>query len=411
MKVKHTIRTAFLGLSTHKGRSALTILGIVIGVAAIIIVMSLGSGAQALIVGEINQLGAETVAVVPGENITDPAAVFADSLTQRDVDALSLRANVPDMVDIMPAVIVSGGTSYDGTSYTPALILGAAAEFFGDTFGVYPDQGTVFTDADIRVSDRVVILGATVKEELFGNDTAIGERITIRGTRFRVVGVYPETGQRAMFDIDDMVLVPYTTAQTYLTGTNHFHRILLKADDPANVNRMAADIEATLRDSHGLHPGEDADFTVMTQQGLIEQVSTIVGILTAFLASVVAIALVVGGIGIMNIMLVSVTERTKEIGLRKALGATRRNILDQFLLEAVILTSAGGIIGVMLGAGIAFVASLIMAEVIAVGWEFNFPLSAAVIGVTVSAAIGLAFGIYPASQAAKKEPIEALRYE
>ncbi len=411
MNFKQTVLTALSGLSTHKGRSALTILGIVIGVASIIAVMSLGSGAQQLIVGEISQLGAETVAVIPGDDITDPTAIFADLLTQRDVDALSVRSNVPDRLEISPIVITSGLVSYRGESYRPGFIIGADAEFFAETFGMYASDGASFTKSDIQAGNRVVMIGRKVKNELFGDSDAIGESIMIRDSRFRVVGVSPAIGQRAMFDIDELVLVPYTSAQTYLVGGSGFHRIIIKADSPDHVNRMAVDIENTLRDVRNLRPDDSANFSVVTQQGLIDQISTIVGILTAFLVSVVAISLVVGGIGIMNIMLVSVTERTKEIGLRKALGATRQDILRQFLMEAVILTVAGGLIGIALGALVAFGASLVLVQVLVTGWEYSFPISSAVIGVGVSATVGLVFGIYPANQASKKSPIEALRYE
>ena len=208
-----------------------------------------------------------------------------------------------------------------------------------------------------------------------------------------------------------MMMIPHTTAQRYVTGTDYYNEFILTADSADNVDKMVFDITATLRETHEIDFGEDNDFNVQTQQNLVDQISLITSILTAFLSAVVAISLIVGGIGIMNIMLVSVTERTKEIGLRKALGATRKDILRQFLYEAVMLTSIGGLIGIIIGALVSFSVSVILAQTVAEDWSFTFPISAAIIGIVVSGGVGLVFGIYPANQAAKKSPMEALRYE
>lgn len=410
IKFKYILLSAIEAIKLNKSRSFLTVLGIVIGVASIIMIMSLGSGAQNLILGEINQMGAETVMVLPGD-FNDPRAILSDSLTIRDYEAILVKANAPNLVSAMPAVLIPGNVSYLRETYTPAVMIGASAEFFGNTFRVFPSAGAMFTDVDINNNARVAVIGYKVKEELFGSSDAVGERINIRGTQLRVVGVYPKTGQRGIFDIDDIVIVPYTTAQTYLVGTNYFQRIIARADSPDNVDKLAHDIRATLRETHNIYPGEEDNFSVITQQGLIDQISVIIGILTAFLTAVVAISLVVGGIGVMNIMLVSVTERTREIGLRKALGATKKAILWQFLCEAVVLTMAGGLIGIILGASISFVVSLVLSQTVASGWAFSFPVGAAILGVGVSAVVGLIFGLYPAKRAADKSPIEALRYE
>ena len=205
--------------------------------------------------------------------------------------------------------------------------------------------------------------------------------------------------------------IPHTTALRYVTGTDYYNEIITKADTVEHVDKMVFDITATLREEHDIRPGDEQDFNVQTQANLIDQIQLVTSVLTAFLAATAAISLVVGGVGIMNIMLVSVTERTKEIGLRKALGARRGDIARQFLFEAVMLTGFGGLIGILLGAFISFIASLWLSHTIAPDWAFVFPLSAAVLGILVSGGIGLLFGLYPANQAAKKSPIEALRYE
>lgn len=410
MKTKHTFYTALRGLRTHPSRSALTILGIVIGVAAIIVVMALGNGAQSLIVGQISGLGAETVIVQPGSGLSEiQERVFSQSLTDKDVKALEKKSNVSNLEMIAPMVMVPGTIEYKGQAYSP-MIIGASAEFLSDTFDIYPKIGVPFSGNDIEQNARVVVIGSEIKEEIFGPSDAVGENIQIQGKKFRVVGVFPSKGQVGGLDINNLIVLPYTTAQV-LTGTNFYNQIFIKADSTENVEKLVFDIEATLRDTHGLDIGEEADFNVQTQQNLVDQIQSVISILTAFLGAVVAISLIVGGIGIMNIMLVSVTERTKEIGLRKALGATRSDILRQFLFEAVMLTSSGGLVGITLGALISWGAAIILAHTVAEGWTFVFPINAAILGFGVSASVGLIFGIYPASEASKKSPMEALRYE
>jgi putative ABC transport system permease protein len=310
----------------------------------------------------------------------------------------------------MPVLLVPGTASFEGETFQPTII-GGSIEFFSKAFNIYVNQGIPFNDTDIRQNASVAVIGHKVKEELFGASDALGEQITIKERKFRVAGIYPKKGQVSFFNVDELILIPYTTAQLYLLNIDYFHEIIVKADSAEFVERSVRDIEATLRETHGIQDPKDDDFFVVTQQGIIEQVQVIIGTLTLFLSSVVAIALVVGGIGVMNIMLVSVTERTREIGLRKALGATEKDILTQFLLEAIILTGIGGFIGIILGGAFAFVASVIINNVAGLDWQFTFPLSAVFLGLGVSTVVGVVFGIYPARQASKKSPIEALRYE
>lgn len=412
MTIKNTLKTAITGLNTHKSRSALTILGIVIGITAIILIMSVGQGAQDLIIGQIQGLGSKTIAVIPGREPTGPtdvAQIFADSLKERDLGLLNRKENVPYAKEIMPVVFGGETASYGSETYRPTVF--GSSDLIAKMFDIFPEKGTFFTDEEIKSRAGVVVIGAKVKEELFGASEAIGEKIRIKNQNFRVIGVLPKKGQVSFFNFDEMVIIPYTTAQEYVFGIKHFHRFIVEANSEEFIDRTVRDIEITLRNAHGITDISKDDFFVQTSADLTERLGSITDILTLFLTSIAAISLVVGGIGIMNIMLVSVTERTKEIGLRKAIGATGEDILRQFLFEAVILTGAGGFVGVSLGGILSFLVSLILSRVVGLEWGFSLPVSAVVLGIGVSAAIGLVFGIYPARQAARKSPIEALRYE
>lgn len=409
MPFKHVLLTAFQALESHKSRSALTILGIVIGVAAIIMVMSLGKGAEAMILGEVSGLGPETVVLRPGSSLTDiTQTVYSQTITTADIEALKKKQNVPNLIEIAPFVVTYEPVEYQGGLYRPS-IMGAPAEFIVNLFDLTLREGHLYTNDDIDQEARVAVIGSEISEELFGGLRAVGKQIKIKDKKFKVVGVLEEKGNIGGFNIDTLVLIPQTSVQTYLTGTDYFAEVMIRADSPENAEKLAYDVEATLRDTHNLSLHEENDFNITTQEETIAMIQTIITIFTSFLITVVAISLVVGGVGIMNIMLVSVSERTKEIGLRKALGATRRDILNQFLSEAVILTSVGGVVGVIIGASMSFLIAFILAKTVAEGWEFIFPIGGSILGVGVSAAVGLMFGIYPANQAAKKSPIEALR--
>lgn len=415
MKLRHIITASVTGLQANRVRSALTILGIVIGVASVLLIISVGRGAENLVQSEISGFGADMIAIRPGKEPTGPTDIagtlFADSLTDRDVEALRRKQNVPGLKDLAPALIVPTNISYQGETYRNAQIFGWSAEFMGNMFNMYPDEGVVFDDTDIRQRATVVLLGSKVKKELFGDMSAIGEVVKIKDRSFRVIGTYPPRGQVAFFNMDDLAIIPHTAAQTYLLGIDYYHEIIARAESPEAVPRTIRDIELTLRELHNITDPKNDDFFVVTQQAVMEQVGIILAALTAFLSSVVAIALVVGGIGVMNIMLVSVTERTKEIGLRKAVGATNRDIMLQFLAEAVILTGLGGVVGVLIGITLAFLVSVGLSQALSVDWVFTIPISAVLLGVGVAMIVGLVFGIYPARTAARKNPIDALRFE
>jgi len=415
MTIKFTLKTALTSLRANKVRSGLTILGIVIGIGAIMVIMSLGQGAQNLIVSQLQGLGSRTIIVIPGREPsgpTDPSVIetiLSDSLGTRELDALRRKTNAPRVERVLPLVFGVQTTEYQGETFRPT-ILGATREV-AEIFDATPSVGFMFDENDVKSNADVVVLGHRVKEELFGASTALGERIKIKGRNFRVIGVLPKKGQVSFFNFDESVLIPYTTAQRFVFGIKHFNRLIVEVDSERAVEQTVEDIQITLRNMHNITDPEKDDFFVVTQQGVIDQVTAIVGALTAFLSSVVAISLLVGGIGIMNIMLVSVTERTREIGLRKSLGATNKDILYQFLLEAVVLTGAGGLIGIILGAILSFAASVGLALYLGTDFTFSLPIFAAFLGLFVSFFVGVVFGLYPARQASKKSPMEALRYE
>lgn len=410
MNLKYSVQTAVTGLTTHKSRSALTITGIVIGITSIILVMSLGQGAQNLILSQVKGLGATTIITLPGRISFGPSTAtqtMNDSLKERDLNLVKTKANVPNAKYVMPMVVGAGKAVYGSNVYQVAVF--GSGELVPEIFNISPNRGFFFSEEDVRSQSAVVVIGYKVKQRLFDGDDAIDKKIRIKNTTFKVIGVLPEKGSSSSFD--DSVFMPYTTAQQYITGTKFYSRIVVEADSEENLRATVDDIKLTLRNSHNITDPDKDDFSVTTSADIASTLSTITSALTAFLAAVAAISLVVGGIGIMNIMLVSVTERTREIGLRKALGATNKDILTQFLLEAVMLTATGGLIGIILGGLLSYVISIFLTTYLKIDWVFVFPYFAALLGIVTASLVGLVFGIYPANQAAKKSPMEALRYE
>ncbi len=415
MTLNHIFKTSLIGLETNKARSFLTILGIVIGITAIILITSVGKGAQNLILSQIQSLGSKTIVVIPGrepKGPTDPSimeTLLSDSLKEKDIKALQNKINVPNLAKIMPIVFGIDISSYREETYR--LTIFGATDLITKMYDINPSQGTFFNDEDVKGMADVVIIGFKVKEQLFGNSDALGEKIKIKGRNFRVIGILPKKGTGSLINFDEAAFIPYTTAQQYIFGIKHYHRLVIEVNEEKNIEQVVKDIKATLRNSHGITDPAKDDFFIQTQADLIKTVSVITNILTLFLTAVAAISLLVGGVGIMNIMLVSVTERTREIGLRKAVGATENDILMQFLLEAIVLTVAGGIVGIILGGVLSLIFSIILTNMVDLKWPFSFPAFAAFLGLTVAALVGLVFGLYPARRAANMNPIEALKYE
>lgn len=412
MTLRHTIQTALRGLRVNSSRSLLTILGIVIGITAIILISSLGNGAQNLILAQVQGLGSKTIVVRPGKEPKGPsdvAQLFNDSLKARDLVALQKKSNVPTLTTIVP-VVIGAATASHGTETYSLSVFGISQDL-EQVFSLGVEPGGLFlSEDDIRAKASVVILGSKAKDELFGDSDAIGEKIKIKNQTFKVIGILQKKGA-SLINFDSVALMPYSTAQAYVMGQKHFTEFIVEADTEAHIDRTVQDIKSTMREMHNIPDPSQDDFYIETQAEVAKSLSTITDVLTYFLAAVASISLFVAGIGIMNIMLVSVTERTREIGLRKAIGATDKDILLQFLFEAVGLTASGGLIGIILGSFLSIVISFILSHFVHLAWVFTFPVKAAIVGILVSAFVGLAFGLYPARQAARKSPIEALRYE
>ncbi len=413
--IRAAIYTSTKRLLTNKSRSFLTMLGIIIGVGAVIIIMSLGAGAQGLILDQIKSFGTDKIGILPGQSEDDgpPASVYGiviTTLTYDDAIAISKKNNVPNIDAVVAYSIGVENTTYKANSYS-TTIKGVTHEY-PEVEGGELVGGRFITEDEEKGLSRVAVLGHTVKEELFGATNPVGKKIKIKKHIFEVIGVIEERGTVAFQNYDDQILIPIKTMQKTILGVDYVNMIRTKVDDEANIHKAQEDIILTLRDQHDIddQTGESDDFTVRNSADALDIISTITNSLKFFLAAMAALSLLVGGIGIMNIMLMSVKERTREIGLRKAVGANNSNIITQFLLETVAMTTIGGAFGVILGISISYIASLVIQQ-LGYSWTFSVSLSSIILSLMVASITGLVFGIYPASKASKLSPVEALRYE
>lgn len=401
---KESFLMAWASLIANKMRSILTMLGIIIGVAAVIALVSIGNGVKQDIQNSISSLGSNLLMVMPGAPRTPgvrPSAGSMKSLKVSDYEAISkldgVRAASP-MTNGSYVVIYQNKnwtTSVSGVSYN-----------YLDVNNWSMKSGRFLSEKNVQNRERVAVVGKTVVKNLFGDEDSVGAEIRVKNIPFRIIGVLNSKGSGAMGnDQDDMVIIPYTTAMERVEGVDYLRMIYVVGKDENGIDRLQSDIENLLRVRHGIKDTNLDDFNIQNMNSIMETMEETTGTLTLFLGAVAAISLVVGGIGIMNIMLVSVTERTREIGVRKALGATYSVIVTQFLIEAVVISLMGGIIGIILGIGSSKLIGM------ASGMSTVISIPTIVMSFAFSMAIGLIFGIYPARKAAKLNPIDALHYE
>ncbi len=403
-----TLRIAWGGIVANKLRSGLTILGMTIGVAAVIILIAVGNGSSKAVEERIESLGTNVLLVESGAArggsrfaaLTGGSSV---SLTRQDAAALQNRSEAPDVKSAAPVVNATGVTLvYNGTSYEPGTFVGTTPSYLA-AHGYHLQEGTAFTEADIVHHARVAVIGQTVVEELFPGQDPIGQTMRANGVNFEVIGVLAAKGSNGVSNLDEIVAAPITTVQDSLSGYGPIDSITVEATSESALSSAEAEVTQILEQRHKVKDTAEPGFEVINQGSLLETTSSTTSVFTTLLGEVAAISLLVGGIGVMNIMLVSVTERTREIGIRKAVGARRSDILTQFLTEAVLVSLIGGLTGVLLGV---------------VGSQFEIAgvhpaIATYSIFLAFGAAVltGLFFGTYPAGRAARLRPIEALRFE
>ncbi len=405
MKIIEILRVAFSSLLRNKTRSVLTMLGIIIGVGAVIAVVAIGEGAQYSVQQQIKSLGTNVIMIHPGHTMRGGASGGAGSfnrLTEADVKAV--RERCPSVLAVSAMTRIGAQIIYGNVNWATSVQ------------GVYPEwliirdwqlaSGTMFSDQDNRSGAKVCVLGKTVVRNLFPNEDPIDKIVRIRKMPFRVMGVLKEKGQNAFGqDQDDLIIAPFSTVQRKLQGSVYVGSMLVSARTAPEIRPAQSQISEVLRARMRVPPNEDLPFEVRTQTDIAETAKSTSAVFTSLLYSVAAVSLLVGGIGIMNIMLVSVTERTREIGIRIAIGARARDILFQFLVEALTLSAIGGALGIAFGIGGASVVSNIQ------GWPTLISSNAITAAVLVSGAVGVFFGYYPARKASRLDPIDALRYE
>ncbi len=407
MEYIEIILEAFTTLSVNKLRTSLAILGIVIGIGSVIALISLGQASQQTIQSQIQSLGSNLLTVNPGAQRSGPvqgATGSITSLTNADAQAIADSTEITTIKTVSPEYSSRSQVS-TSTSNTNTRIIGAVPEYI-DVHKLQVASGSFFSQTEVKTMAKVAVIGPTTATTLFGENTdPVGQTIRIGSQVFTIIGTTVAKGGTGFQNQDDSIYIPLTTAQKQIFGVNYLSSIALTAKSEAVMTQAQNEVGYLLLSRHQLKDPTTADFTIFSQQDILNTVSSVTGTFTTLLSGVAAISLLVGGIGIMNIMLVTVTERTREIGLRKALGAKRKIIITQFLIESVILTFTGGLLGIALGILISYLYSYATNSV------FVVSLNSVLLAFIVSAGIGVLFGWYPARKAAYLQPIEALRYE
>ena len=406
MNLGNLIKISLRALSNNKMRAFLTMLGIIIGVASVITMLAIGQGSKKSIQSQISEMGSNMIMIQPGAGLNGGVRTSSDSQQSLKMeDYISLRDKTTYIASCSPSVSSGGQFIYSGNNY-PASISGVTPEYL-DIRKLTVDEGNIFSKQQVASAAKVCLVGKTIIKNLFPNgDNPIGKVIRFNKIPFTIIGTLKEKGFNSMgMDQDNIVLAPYTTVQKRVLAITYIQGIFISALSENVTDKATDEIETILRTNHKLKTSDPDDFNVRSQKELSSMLTSTTDILTILLACIAGISLLVGGIGIMNIMYVSVTERTREIGLRMAIGAKGKDILSQFMIEAIIISFTGGIIGVLIGMGASFLVKL------AISWPISIQPFSVILSFVVCTMIGVFFGWYPAKKASQMDPIEALRYE
>lgn len=407
MKTSDILQETYIALLSNKARTGLTMLGIVIGIASVIAMISIGQGAQSSVQSSIQSLGSNLIQITPG-NQSGPGAQISQgrgsAKTLKYDDATAIKDNISGVVDVSAEVSSRYQITAKGTN-TNTSVYGVTSSYM-TVRNIRVEEGSFISEQHLKSLSKVAVLGPTTRDDLFGEDaSAIGQTIRINGIQFKVIGVTTKKGGSGFQNQDDRVFIPLTSAQKFLVGDSYLSTIAVQAESAETMSQVQNDITNLLLDRHHISDASSADFSILNQNDIVSTASSITQTLTILLGTVAGISLVVGGIGIMNMMLTTVTERTREIGLRKSIGAKRKDISRQFLTEAVVLTLIGGLIGILLGLTV----SLLLKSLGVI--QTKVSLSSIILSFSVSACIGIVFGYYPARRASSLRPIEALKHE
>lgn len=413
MRLTDPVKISYKNLMAAKWRSFLTILGIIIGVASVIIVLAIGASAQALILSQVNSVGSNLIGILPGasESKGPPASVFGvvtTTLKYDDLQALMKKKNVPNIVNASGYVSGSATIQYQDNSFVTSY-QGVSSNFIFIENNTLKGGRFFLPEEETNLS-RVLVLGYNRANDLFPNSDPVGKTVMLKNLNFTVIGVLDKKGSSGPSNPDDLVYIPLFTAQKVLLGINYLNFIRAKADSADNLDQAVADVTATLREQHHITDPANDDFSVRNTAQALSILTSVTDVLKYFLASIAAISLLVGGVGIMNIMLIAINQRIREIGLRKAVGARNSHIIVQFLIESMTITFFGGILGIIIGISVSYLAAIVINS-LGYSWQFLVTWQSVVLATVVTIAIGLVFGMYPARKASRISPMEALRHE